>query len=69
MPSDFSTPEVIKQLVGIHCSVVAKASRQWYWRLCYQRHVVAQPNSGLAAARNTGIRLARGDFILPPGQR
>jgi len=27
--------------------------------------LVAQPNSGLGTARNTGIRLARGDFILP----
>ena len=27
--------------------------------------VVAQPNSGLGAARNAGIRLAKGEFILP----
>jgi glycosyltransferase involved in cell wall biosynthesis len=27
--------------------------------------VVAQPNRGLGAARNTGIRLAKGEFILP----
>ena len=27
--------------------------------------VVAQPNRGLGAARNAGIRLANGDFILP----
>jgi glycosyltransferase involved in cell wall biosynthesis len=27
--------------------------------------VVSQPNRGLGAARNTGIRLAKGEFILP----
>jgi glycosyltransferase involved in cell wall biosynthesis len=27
--------------------------------------VVSQPNRGLGAARNAGIRLAKGDFILP----
>jgi len=27
--------------------------------------VVSQPNCGLAAARNAGIRLAKGEFILP----
>jgi hypothetical protein len=28
MPSDFSNPpEIIKQLLGIHCFVIAKASR------------------------------------------
>ena len=29
--------------------------------------VVPQPNSGLAAARNAGIRRAKGEFILPLG--
>ena len=27
--------------------------------------VVSQPNRGLGAARNAGIRLAKGEFILP----
>ena len=27
--------------------------------------VVSQPNQGVGAARNTGIRLAKGDYILP----
>jgi glycosyltransferase involved in cell wall biosynthesis len=38
--------------------ILDEATKAWY-------SVVSQPNHGPGAARNTGIRLAKGEFILP----